>query len=166
MRAPRIITALGLAAVALALTSCASLSASSSPVPTPSATASVAPASVPPVVVDELGAGAQETPVDVEVAGPAEVTYRKITIKPGAGTGLHCHYGQLIAVVSEGVFTHYAPIYPTGVHQYEAGDSIIEGAHYIHEGKNEGTEDVVLLVTYVTPEGEPLSETDLANCDH
>lgn len=146
--------------MSLALTACASLSASSSPAPAPSATASVAP-----VVVDELGAGAQETPVDVEVAGPAEVTYRKITIKPGAGTGLHCHYGQLIAVVSEGVFTHYAPIYPTGVHQYEAGDSIIEGAHYIHEGKNEGTDDVVLLVTYVTPEGEPLSETDLTNCD-
>ena len=147
--------------MALALISCASLPAGSSQAPTPSATASVAP-----VVVDELGAGAQETPVDVEVDGPAEVTYRKITIKPGAGTGLHCHYGQLIAVVSEGVFTHYAPIYPDGVHQYEAGDSIIEGAHYIHEGKNEGTEDVVLLVTYVTPEGEPLSETDLANCDH
>ncbi|QNO37963.1 cupin domain-containing protein [Protaetiibacter sp. SSC-01] len=118
-----------------------------------------------PVAVDELGAGEQTAAVDVEVDGPAAVTFRRITIQPGAGTGEHCHYGQLIAVVEQGTFTHRAPVYPTGVHVYEAGDSIIEGADYIHEGVNEGDEPVVLLVTYITEEGKPLAETDLANCD-
>ena len=131
--------------------------------------ATVAPSATPPatpspVTVEELGAGESAAAVDVDVAGPVTVTYRRITIEPGAGTGLHCHYGQLIAVVEQGEFTHRAPVYPTGVHVYEAGDTIIEGASYVHEGVNESDDDVVLLVTYVTEEGKPLAETDLANC--
>ena len=124
-----------------------------------------APSTDAPVVVEELGAGESAASVDVEVDGPATVTYRRITLHPGAGTGLHCHYGQLIAVVEAGEFTHRAPTYPSGVHVYEAGDTIVEGAGYVHEGVNESDDDVVLLVTYVTAEGEPLAETVLANCD-
>ena len=107
--------------------------------------------------------------MDVEVDGGAEgvqVNFREITIEPGAGTGRHCHYGQLIAVVEQGDLTHYADIYPGGVHVYRTGESIIEGAGYPHEGRNEGQEDVVLMVSYVTPDGKPLAETDLTNCDH
>jgi quercetin dioxygenase-like cupin family protein len=152
---------------AFALTAC---SAVQSPAPASSAapTASVsstAAATPQPVVVEELGKGDQDAPVDVDVAGPAQVAFRKITIKPGGGTGLHCHDGQLIAVVEKGVFSHYAPTYPTGEHTYVAGDSLVEGAHYVHEGKNEGTQDVVLLVTYIIPNGDPLAETDLSKCD-
>jgi quercetin dioxygenase-like cupin family protein len=127
---------------------------------TPTAAASAAP-----VVVDELGKGQQPGAVDVDVSGPTQVVFRKITIKPGAGTGLHCHDGQLIAVVEKGVFTHYAPVYPGGVHTYVAGDSLVEGAGYVHQGKNLGTTDVVLLVTYIIPQGDPLAETDLSKCD-
>ena len=46
-----------------------------------------------------------------------------------------------------------------------AGDALVEGADYSHQGKNEGTEDVVLLATYVIAEGEPLAQTDLRKCD-
>ena len=90
-------------------------------------------------MVEELGKGEQKTAVDVEVAGPLQVAFRRITLRPGAGTGLHCHEGQLIALV--------------------------EGADYEHQGKNEGTEDVVLLATYVIAKGEPLAQTDLGRCD-
>jgi hypothetical protein len=51
------------------------------------------------------------------------------------------------------------------VHVYEAGDTIVEGASYVHEGMNLSDDEVVLLVTYVTAEGKPLAETELANCD-
>lgn len=101
----------------------------------------------------------------MSVPGPTQVNYREITIEPGAGTGLHCHYGQLIAVVAQGELTHYADIYPDGVHVYRTGESIVEGAEYVHEGRNEGDEDVVLWVTYITPEGKPLAETDLTKCE-
>jgi quercetin dioxygenase-like cupin family protein len=148
-----------------AANSSAPAQATSTPTPAASDSASAAPATAAPVVVEELGKGEQPDAVDVEVAGPTQVAFRRITIAPGAGTGLHCHDGQLIAVVESGVFTHYAPIYPGGVHVYHAGDSVVEGAHYVHEGKNEGTEPLVLLVTYVIPQGDPLSETDLTKCD-
>jgi quercetin dioxygenase-like cupin family protein len=123
-----------------------------------------APTSAAPVVVEELAKGADPSAVDVEVPGPAQVVFRRITIRPGGGTGLHCHDGQLLAVVEKGTLTHYAPVYPGGVHVYSAGDTIVEGAHYVHQGKNEGTEDVVLLVTYVIAQGKPLAQTDLSQC--
>ena len=132
--------------------------------PSPSGTPT---ASEAPVRAVDLAAGTQTDPVDVEVDGGdagVDVTFREITIEPGAGTGEHCHDGQLIAVVTEGALTHYAETHPGGVHVYETGDSIIEGAGYPHQGKNEGDTDVVLWVTYVIPDGKPLAETDLANC--
>jgi quercetin dioxygenase-like cupin family protein len=147
-----------LALAGLLLAGCAAAPPTAAPTPTPAE-------STAPVSAEELAAGAQDSAVDVAVAGPTQVVFREITIEPGAGTGLHCHDGQLIAVVEQGVFTHYAPIYPTGQHVYEAGDALVEGAHYVHEGKNEGTEDVVLLVTYVITEGSPLAETDLEHCE-
>jgi quercetin dioxygenase-like cupin family protein len=155
--APRTIVATIGLMLALAPTSCAIRAATPA-----AATSRYAPTAV---AVDELSQGAQDGPVAIDVGGPTQITYCKITIEPGAGTGLHCHYGQLLAVVGQGVLTHYAPVYPSGVHQYVAGESLVEGASYVHEGKNEGTEDVVLWVTYVTPEGKPLSEADLAKCE-
>jgi quercetin dioxygenase-like cupin family protein len=127
------------------------------------------PASTPaPVRAVDVAAGGQDEPVEVLVDGGAagvDVTFREITIEPGAGTGEHCHYGQLIAVVQEGALTHYSPTHPGGVRVYETGESIIEGPGYVHEGRNEGDDDVVLWVNYVTPDGDPLAETDLALCD-
>jgi quercetin dioxygenase-like cupin family protein len=120
-----------------------------------------------PVVAVDHAAGTQDAPVDVSVTGKdgVGVTFREIRLAPGASTGRHCHYGQLIAVVKQGALTQYADIYPGGVHVYEAGSSIIEGPGYPHEGRNEGDEDVVLWVTYVIPQGKPLAETDLSHCD-
>lgn len=129
----------------------------SGPTPSPTTTAG-------PVVVEELATGTDPSVVAVDVAGPSQVVFRRITIAPGAGTGEHCHDGQLLAVVEKGTLTHYAPIYPGGVHVYQAGDTILEGAHYVHQGKNEGTQDVVLLVTYVIAQGKPLAQTDLTQC--
>jgi len=147
-----------LVAGAVLLTGCGPAAAA----PTAAPTASETPA---PVTAVDLAAGGDEDGVDVEVAGPSQVVFREITLRPGAGTGEHCHAGQLIAVVEQGTLTHYAPVYPSGVHVYHAGDAIVEGAGYPHQGVNEGQEDVVLLVTYVIAEGEPLAQTDLAKCD-
>jgi quercetin dioxygenase-like cupin family protein len=147
------------ACLLLTLASCAS----STPDVQPSPTARTQS----PVAAVDLAAGEQDAPVDVAVSGDdgVGVTFREITLAPGATTGVHCHYGQLVAVVSEGTLTHYADIYPSGVHVYETGDSIIEGAGYRHEGRNEGDVNVVLWVTYIIPEGKPLAETDLSHCD-
>jgi quercetin dioxygenase-like cupin family protein len=147
-----------LVGASLLLTGCSQLS--DSPTATPEASETPAP-----VTAVDLAAGEDEDGVHVAVDGSSQVVFRQITLQPGAGTGEHCHAGQLIAVVEEGTFTHYAPSYPGGVHVYHAGDAIIEGAGYVHQGVNEGTEDVVLLVTYIIADGEPLAQTDLAKCD-
>lgn len=121
-----------------------------------------------PISAVDLAVGEQDGPINVAVDGGEDgvgVTFREITIRPGASTGVHCHYGQLIAVVKEGALTHYADMYPGGVHVYDTGDAIVEGAGYPHEGRNEGTTDVILWVTYIIPEGKPLAETALTNCD-
>ncbi|NYF15578.1 quercetin dioxygenase-like cupin family protein [Microbacterium sp. AK009] len=159
-----------LAALTLALGGCAAESTIASTTvdaPTMSVEATPEASIVPPVAATDVATGELDEPVEVSVAPGAEgvgVTFREITLQPGAGTGEHCHAGQLIAVVKEGALTHYAPTHPDGVRVYETGEAIIEGAEYIHQGVNEGDIPVVLWVTYVIPEGEPLAETDLANC--
>lgn len=119
-----------------------------------------------PVLAVDIGQGVQEQPVDVKVDGDkgVAVTFREITIAAGTGTQEHCHHGQLIAVVKQGEITHYSDTFPGGAHTFRAGDSIVEGAADTHEARNEGTEDVILMVTYVTPVGKPLVETDLSQC--
>jgi len=120
-----------------------------------------------PVAATTIATGAYPDGIDVSVSDTAgvQVVLREITLQPGASTGEHCHHGQLIGIVRQGTLTHYAPIYPTGVHEYHAGDAIIEGEGYVHEGKNEGAEPVILDVTYLIEAGEPLAETDLAKCE-
>lgn len=120
-----------------------------------------------PVAATTVATGEYPEAVEVAVgdADGVQVVLREITIQPGAGTGEHCHHGQLVGIVKQGTLTHYAPVYPTGVHEYVAGDAIIEGQGYIHEGRNEGTEPVILEVTYLIEAGEPLAETDLAKCE-
>ncbi|KAA8650873.1 uncharacterized protein ATNIH1004_003562 [Aspergillus tanneri] len=123
----------------------------------------------PEPVIEELAEGRQAEPISVHVDGSGnqvQLNFRKITIPPKGSTGPHCHYGQLLGVVQKGTLTLYAPIFSEGVHKYKAGESVTEGRGYVHEGHNESdTEDVVLWVTYITPEGKPLAEADLSKCN-
>lgn len=119
----------------------------------------------PPPVTREVAQGTQDGPVGIDVDGPVQVTFREITIPPGGTTGRHCHPGQVVGVVKSGTLTHYAPNHPGGRQVFRAGESIVEGSGYVHEGRNEGSEDLVLWATYVTPKGKPPAETDLGKCD-
>ena len=145
-------------ALGLTLAGCALTGHAQSVTPADSATAGQ-------ITSRTLGQGAQNNGINVDMKGPLTVTFKRITIPPGASTGRHCHDGNLVAVVLQGTLTHYAPIYPDGVHRYTAGQSLVEGPDYVHEGRNEGKSNVVLLVTYLIPKGKPLAETDLGKCD-
>ena len=112
------------------------------------------------VSVEELAQGVDEQEIAVDVLGPVQVNVRRITILPGGSTGGHHHPGQLITVITHGTLTHYAPTHPGGVATFSEGDAVLEGSGYVHEGRNEGTEPVVLLATYLTPKGAPLAEAD------
>lgn len=112
------------------------------------------------VTVEELAAGIDPDEIAVDIVGPVQVTVRRITIAPGGTTGGHHHAGQLITVVTDGELTHCAPVHAGGVRVYRRGEAILEGSGYVHEGRNESGEPVVLLATYLTPRGEPLAEPD------
>ncbi|MFF3780611.1 cupin domain-containing protein [Streptomyces sp. NPDC001933] len=90
--------------------------------------------------------------------GRTDVTFRTITIEPGGSTGWHTHRGQLVAVVKSGTLTR--TFGDCSVEVTPAGSTLIEqsGTDHRHIGRNLGTEPVVLLVTYLLPEGSELSD--------
>lgn len=67
---------------------------------------------------------------------------------PGHSSGWHVHPGLHAVVVLSGTLT----IYDEGCHgrDYGAGESYLGGRHP-HLARNEGTEPVVLVITYVSP---------------
>jgi quercetin dioxygenase-like cupin family protein len=90
-----------------------------------------------------------------EVNGPAEVVVAIITLPPGSSTGWHWHAGTVTAVVSQGQLTRYEHDGCSTL--FATGSVILEVPDDVHEGRNETTDPVELVATYVTPIGEPLS---------
>jgi quercetin dioxygenase-like cupin family protein len=104
-----------------------------------------------------LAKGTSEDGLKIKTKGRTDVVVRTITIEPGGSTGWHYHLGKLIAVVQSGTLTR--TMADCSVEVATAGQSFVEpdGANHVHIGRNLGTEPVVLYVTYLLPEGAPLS---------
>ena len=99
--------------------------------------------------------------VDARVLSQATVNghdyiSKEITIAPGGSTGWHWHPGRVYGVVRSGTLTHdFADCSVDGV--YSAGAPITEdsGADHVHEGRNLGSEPVVMWVLYIDDAGAP-----------
>jgi quercetin dioxygenase-like cupin family protein len=112
-----------------------------------------------------LAQGTSAGTLKVKAKGRTDVIVRSITIAPGGSTGWHYHSGQLIAVVKSGTLTR--TLQDCSVEVTTTGTSFIEpaGARHVHIGRNLGTEPVELYVTYLVPEGSPLSvDADAPAC--
>ncbi|MFC8197812.1 cupin domain-containing protein [Streptomyces sp. NPDC060006] len=112
-----------------------------------------------------LAKGTSSGTLKIKAKGRTDVIVRSITIAPGGSTGWHHHPGQLIAVVKSGTLTR--TLRDCSVETTPAGASFIEpaGARHVHIGRNLGTEPVELYVTYLVPEGSPLSvDADAPAC--
>ncbi|MFG2030001.1 cupin domain-containing protein [Streptomyces sp. NPDC048825] len=112
-----------------------------------------------------LAKGTSAGTLKVKAKGRTDVIVRSITIAPGGSTGWHYHSGQLIAVVKSGTLTR--TLQDCSVEVTPTGTSFIEpaGARHVHIGRNLGTEPVELYVTYLVPEGSPLSvDADAPAC--
>ena len=110
--------------------------------------------------------GTTAEPIGLNQAGPTEVVVREITIAPGGSTGWHYHPGTLLAVVQSGTLTRQ--LNDCSEETTPAGQTFVEpsGADHVHIGRNEGTEPVVLYVTYVLPADADLSvDADDPGCD-
>jgi quercetin dioxygenase-like cupin family protein len=105
-----------------------------------------------------LARGAAPNGIAVGNRGATEVIVREVTIAPGGSTGWHYHPGEVVAVVKSGTLTR--TLYDCSTEVTTAGTAIVEpgGLAHGHNGRNLGTEPVVLVATYVLPAGQPLSQ--------
>lgn len=88
-----------------------------------------------------------------------DYTLREITIAPGGTTGWHFHDGTLYAYVRSGTLSHFdSNCRQDGNHRPGAAFVERSGSGYVHQGRNLGTEPLVLEVLYVLPAGSPLAE--------
>ncbi|WP_233580643.1 cupin domain-containing protein [Streptomyces triticirhizae] len=108
-------------------------------------------------VVEPLTEGFAPDGVRIEAEGPTDVVQRVITIPPGGETGWHYHHGPLLGVVESGTLTR--TLDGCAVEVSGPGDALVEphGEGHVHNGRNLGSEPVVLYATYVVPQGAPLS---------
>lgn len=82
----------------------------------------------------------------------------RITVAPGAGTGWHYHPGDVFGYISDGAMTHYDGGCSVDA-VFGVGAPVKEGVGpgFVHNGRNEGTEPLVMEVVYINPVGTPLS---------
>jgi quercetin dioxygenase-like cupin family protein len=73
---------------------------------------------------------------------------------PGAVAPLHQHGGPGYINILDGEVTLYEDGEPT---IYRAGDSLVETSDKAYKGVNHTDEDMVLMVTYLVPEGEEVT---------
>ncbi len=84
-----------------------------------------------------------------------EVSIVKVTIPPGKSTGWHKHTFPVFAYVLNGMLT--VEIENKKTLQFARGSSFSEVINTLHNGENNGKEDVVLIVFFMGEKGKPLS---------
>jgi quercetin dioxygenase-like cupin family protein len=86
--------------------------------------------------------------------GPATVTVRTLTIKPGEVLAWHYHPGYAFSVVKSGALTVEEGC--GGEETLTPGQGFEELDGHVHRAKNlSATEDVVVYNTFIVPQGKP-----------
>ncbi|MBI5336740.1 MAG: cupin domain-containing protein [Mycolicibacterium rufum] len=122
----------------------------------------VALLATPGVAAATPGAGVDAVTLSDSTADGSHYVAKLLTIAPGGGTGWHFHPGDVFGVVRSGTLTHYsADCSVDGV--YPAGSTITErsGPGYVHAGRNEGPDPLVMWVLYVNPVLNPADPADV-----
>jgi hypothetical protein len=101
--------------------------------------------------------GKRSKPVKIKLSRPSDVIVQQVTIAPGGSTGWHSHPGPAVVIVKSGSLTLYDgddrrcrgtthAVEPNA----PAGKVFIdEGYGHVHIGRNEGTTNTELYVTYL-----------------
>ena len=93
----------------------------------------------------------RQKPVKIKLSRPSDVAVQQVTVAPGGSTGWHSHPGPAIVIVKSGAITFYDEddLRCRGT-TYTAGKVYIdEGYGHGHIGRNEGTTNVELYVTFL-----------------
>lgn len=92
--------------------------------------------------------------LDLIVRKDIDVVTQTITIDPDGHTGWHQHSGPAIVTVTAGTLTLYdAQDRHCMGHEFTVGDTFVDEGRMTHIGRNEGSAQVTLSVTYLVPVG-------------
>ena len=92
----------------------------------------------------------------LETKGSTDVSVVENRVAPGGTFGWHSHPGPSLIVVKSGTITFYRADDPScSPDVYTAGQALLDSGNSIHVGRNEGTVDVVVIVTRFVPDGAP-----------
>jgi quercetin dioxygenase-like cupin family protein len=81
---------------------------------------------------------------------PQDVVMRQLTILPGGSSGWHSHPGPTYVLVVQGTDSLYEAADPTcTATNYGPGEGFVEPPGDVHVSRNEGSTNVVLLVTFL-----------------
>ena len=104
---------------------------------------------------DEISVGnAGEAKVKIKTKGDVDVHTLVNTFIPGGYIGWHMHPGPSLVTVRAGTATLYSGDDPTCTPQvFPAGTGFIDSGDDVHNVRNEGNVDLVLVVISIVPEG-------------
>ena len=105
--------------------------------------------------------------LNLRTKGDSDVIVTESRVAPGGTFGWHSHPGPSLSVVKSGTLSFYRGDDPTCTPEiYQAGDVLIDPGNAAHIGRNEGSVDLVLIVTRLIPDGAAgrLDELAPGNC--
>jgi quercetin dioxygenase-like cupin family protein len=155
---PRLVVAVGLAALVLVLTGCAQPGQLGHPAPEPPpppvASAMGHPAAPPPPRGPDPITGRVEDRVTMRTTGPAVYSVETIVLGPGESTGWHRHPGTELAIVRSGEVTvrREGACRPT---RYTAGEAVFVDDGSPHLASNDGAVPAEMVVTHLLDPGVP-----------
>jgi quercetin dioxygenase-like cupin family protein len=105
---------------------------------------------------------------EIETKGLSDLAVSENRVRPGGHFGWHSHPGPSLVIVKSGTSTFYRGDDPTCTpHVHPAGTAYVDPGGVVHIARNEGTEELVLLVTRLIPSGAAprIDQPDPGNCD-
>lgn len=84
-----------------------------------------------------------------------EVSIVKVTLPPGKSTGWHKHFFPVFAYVLQGTLT--VEVENKNTMRFPVNSSFSEVINTLHNGVNNGNEDVVLIAFFMGEKDKPLS---------
>ena len=109
-----------------------------------------------------------EWKLKLDTNGPSTLAASEIRVAPGGHFGWHSHPGPSLVIVKSGTSTFYRGDDPSCTPEtHPAGTAYVDPGGVVHTARNEGTTELVLLVTRLMPAGVPPrnDEPDPGNCN-
>ena len=103
----------------------------------------------------------------LDTKGDTDIAVTENRVAPGGHFGWHSHPGPSLVVVKAGTSTFYYGDDPSCTpHVYGQGSAYVDPGGRVHIARNEGSVDLVLIVTRLSPRGIPtrIDQPDPGNC--